>query len=998
MRRLFTVLLLFTAFLNAEAFNTIEVEKYTTKDGLSSNIVYRCIQDSKGFLWLATIDGLNRFDGKDFKVFRNHPDDSMSLAGNVITHLAEDRLGNLWIMTSNGMCKYVRDQNHFIRFKLPWIDEIESQYALESSLLLDGNYVWFTDYEGINRIDVVTHQIKRYPLVKPFKGRHLISLGKDPDNKIFAGSTEGTFELNASTGIFEKTTIPYGEGAAISYYTDSRREFWMTMWLEGALNYPDKKKEVRKYGGKETLFKLFEAGTDSFLACGDFTGLLSFHRNKQNFTPVKLINKSTGEREEVVIHSISSFDDDLVWMCSVEGLLKWDRRKKPFSAYVPDSKYCRPQLKINSMVQDPFNPSEIWISVWYQNLIRYNYRTGETHGYFDSLRNPLASLPFGSINGLFTGHDSTLYITGQHGIWKYNRARNDFQQLKREGFPESMIHRPCFRIIRLTNGNYLSVVRGQGMIEFNSDLSVYKEYLFRFPDMTERDMIISSFIETDEHHVLFCSARTGLYSLNRRTGKFRRITKDSNGVSMPAGITILENDAEGNIWVGTRESITVLDSSLKFIRTYNHTNGLASNHIQYIFRDSQNKMWVSTKNGLSLFEPERNAFLSYNQNDGMIENDCFIICELQNGDIASGHLQGISILNRGQKLLSGHVPQLQFTEIRIRDRELPASVTRSVTLKYGESPVQIRFASIDFFNAENISYSYKLSGASNEWVQLGNNNTVSFYELPPGSYRLLVNVVNAYGMQNNDPIELNIEIQAPFYLTWWFRLLSLVLTGGVIYSFYRVRSQKREELERIRARISRDLHDDIGSTLSSINILTRSAKKRLEENDHHTLTDSLEKIGDRTGRLLDNMNDIIWSVKPENDSLESLLARMREYASTILEAKKITFDFDFPVTATNESLSLDIKNNIYMIFKEAVNNCAKYSECSHVSVKFDFNNGSLLLIVSDNGKGFNTSVDATAGSLGGNGLQNMKKRAAESGGVLEINSGEGHGTTVTFRK
>jgi len=208
-----------------------------------------------------------------------------------------------------------------------------------------------------------------------------------------------------------------------------------------------------------------------------------------------------------------------------------------------------------------------------------------------------------------------------------------------------------------------------------------------------------------------------------------------------------------------------------------------------------------------------------------------------------------------------------------------------------------------------------------------------------------------------------------------------------------IETERQREQENVRLRISRDLHDDIGSTLSSINLLSHSAKKRMEEKNDVKLNESLVKIGERTQNMLDNMNDIIWSIKPENDLLASMLSRMCEYAGTVLEAKGINYTIDFPPDNADIHLTPDLKNNMYLIFKEAVNNLAKYSECSKAHIGLKIQDHTIRLAVEDNGKGFDTSQ---ADGAGGNGLSNMKRRAEESGAELSITSESGRGSRVEF--
>ena len=231
-----------------------------------------------------------------------------------------------------------------------------------------------------------------------------------------------------------------------------------------------------------------------------------------------------------------------------------------------------------------------------------------------------------------------------------------------------------------------------------------------------------------------------------------------------------------------------------------------------------------------------------------------------------------------------------------------------------------------------------------------------------------------------------------------FRIIALALIVSfallLLLIFYIVRQSKlrrRLDAEQMRNRLSRDLHDDIGSTLSSINMLSRTAQRNLAESGDEKAKASLEKMSERSQRLLDNMSDIIWNIHPGNDTIEELMSRMREYASTILEAKEIPYKFDFPEGRNEMKLSMDLKNNLFLIFKEAVNNIAKYSACKQATLSLRTEDKMIHLRIADDGVGFDI---AALDHIGG--LRNMKQRAEEMKGVLTIISRRAEGTMITL--
>lgn len=218
---------------------------------------------------------------------------------------------------------------------------------------------------------------------------------------------------------------------------------------------------------------------------------------------------------------------------------------------------------------------------------------------------------------------------------------------------------------------------------------------------------------------------------------------------------------------------------------------------------------------------------------------------------------------------------------------------------------------------------------------------------------------------------------------------SILLLLLIVVLINRNKLKRTVEMERMRSRLSRDLHDDIGSTLSSINILSRTAQSNLQQTHDEKTKASLEKINERSQRLLDNMRDIIWNINPGNDTIEEVMSRMREYATTILEAKNIDYTFNFPKEKMECTLNMEVKNNMYLIFKEAVNNLSKYSGCSKANLSLTFDEKNIHLKIEDNGKGFNDDEIQHRG-----GLRNMKHRAEEINGSIKINSSIEKGTSI----
>ena len=336
--------------------------------------------------------------------------------------------------------------------------------------------------------------------------------------------------------------------------------------------------------------------------------------------------------------------------------------------------------------------------------------------------------------------------------------------------------------------------------------------------------------------------------------------------------------------------------------------------------------------------------------------------------------------------------RVSIQKIRVNDNDSGYHTASPFTLQHNQQSMEVSFAAPYYFNSNKVRFRYRLEGYDQAWKDIGGNTSVLFTSLPAGSFTFHV-AASIDGMNWYESAEkIHFAIRLPFWKTGWFMTGILFICIAVIYLVYRYQLSKRLEVERLRFRISRDLHDDIGSTLSSINILAKSTLANAHEtanNDHEVL---LQKIQYRSQKMLDAMDDLIWNTKPGHESLESLTIRMREYGSEVLEAAGICLTLVAPESLNRIKLSMDTRKNLYLIFKEAVNNLAKYSNSSEAVVHFKRDKNFLEMQISDRGIGF---TESAAGK--GNGLENMRSRAKDMHAQLDILSSNGSGTTIRLR-
>ena len=404
-------------------------------------------------------------------------------------------------------------------------------------------------------------------------------------------------------------------------------------------------------------------------------------------------------------------------------------------------------------------------------------------------------------------------------------------------------------------------------------------------------------------------------------------------------------DEQGRIYIGTDRGVDRLDLATGRVRRYTTADGLSNNEISSALRDRSGALWFSALNGVSRLIPE--------------------------ADPASAppsiFIAGLSIAGEPQ-------PVSELGEMEISGLELEASRNR----------IQIEFLA----PGAALRYQYKLEGASEDWSVASEQRMVDFANLAPGAYRFLVRAVSAEGIASQTPAAVSFTILRPLWQRWWFLALVGLMLGATVAAGYRYRVRRLLELERIRTRIATDLHDDIGASLSQIAILSEVVRQRVGNGDG-AVADSLSQITGSSNELMGTMSDIVWSIDPRRDHLSDLTHRMRRFASDVFTARGIEFEFSAPGAERDLPLGAELRRQVFLVFKESVNNIVRHSACARASIEFRVARDQLTLIVEDDGCGFDAEAESD-----GHGLLSIRRRTQEMGGTLEVLSRKGAGTKI----
>jgi two-component sensor histidine kinase len=308
----------------------------------------------------------------------------------------------------------------------------------------------------------------------------------------------------------------------------------------------------------------------------------------------------------------------------------------------------------------------------------------------------------------------------------------------------------------------------------------------------------------------------------------------------------------------------------------------------------------------------------------------------------------------------------------------------------GQNQIQIDFVGLSFAVGDVLHYQYKLEGSGADWSAPTEQRTLNLAGLSPGRYRFLVRAVNSDGIASTQPAVVAFRILPPIWQRWWFVLLAVFAVMLAGYALYRYRVARLLELERVRTRIASDLHDDIGSNLSLIAGLSEMLNAQVR-NTNGQIAERLSVIASVSRRSVEAMGDIVWAVNPKRDNVIDLSHRMRRFASDSLSPRNIEFHLDAPKAHQNVKLNAEVRREVFLIFKEGINNIARHSGSTTVKSSLRIERGTILLDLSDDGHGFDeANIDE------GHGLESMRRRAEKLGGKIDFKSKPDVGTTISL--
>lgn len=985
-------LILFCALASSQK---LPFKSFTIADGLPNNQIRQIYQDKKGYIWLATNEGLSRFDGYNFTNF----DDRDGLGSKRVNDVLEDSQGRLWIANNdNGISVKViqnfdskDDKNSNQKFKTFSVGETNQSNSVNRILIDSNKFLWCLTDDGLFRTEISDEPefelIYAYKSPINFKSRTLFQ-GKD-----------GHLWFAVNRELFEVV-----DGKVIAY-----AEMPFTPDLGISNGFQDKAERL--------LFVANENGPFEFIRPSDvqtkpqWRKLLTDTKNTTNF------------------RFIFQDDSKRIWFAGWGGLFKFadeTLQKAEFQDFNA--------LDAISMMQD--REGNFWIGM----SKGLNLISDESLISFTKIED----VEFPQIKWLTEEKDGTFRVgfidVRQKYINKFRKAEIKDNQIKISNFDQ---------FITSDDGNYLvhwqtrwswkdgvDFPVSHPVFQLKSGKEIDAEKYLEKPLTNESYMSFYEdekgflwFVKNDEflHRAdpdVFPLIKTEKFpcELSEKDGNAKMMTDFNGGIWLFASVIkrfrnnhceILDDerlnkahatkgfhDSRGWFWIATENNgVAVTQNQTAdqpFFKFYNENDGLTNRTVHCITEDKQGRMYFGTSHGLSRFDPQSGQWKTFTSKNGLPNDEIYKFYNDSAGNIWIMTIQGLAKLNPNVERKSFIPPSVYINRVNIPGKNLvlfEEEIDKNplIELEAQENNLTIDFVGLEFKNQDALTYQYKLDGINQDWSKPSKNRSVTFANLVSGNYRFQVRAINEDGLVSDTPANFQFKIYPPIYLRWWFISLVILLVAAIIYAFYRLRLQKLLEIERTRTLIATDLHDDIGSNLSKISVLSEVVRLQLER-DGKSDEKLLSSIAEISRESVGSMSDIVWAINPERDSVLEMIRKMRQHAEEIFVPKGISIDFPDSGGNSKIKLQMDLRRDLYLVFKETVNNIVKHSECSKVKINFTVNSQEIILQIEDNGIGFDI-----AEAVNGNGLSSMQKRIERLKGTLQIESELELGTKIIIR-
>ena len=977
------LLLLLSLDLPAQVFTPNpdwRFESFNSQNHFISRGIADIAMDKHGYIWTCS-DGVQRFDGYktiDFNSF----DRTSGLKGNY-TSIQADNDGRIWIC-SNGICYYDDARGKFIYIKT------DSKHTITgvNSYCLQKNYLWFICDYGLAKLDVRTLKIS-YTSLKNITDP-LCSYLID-DNTLFISSREKVYTYNIKNDTFSINTLIYNNLLIKVFSVNKNGNEILLGTNYGLFSFNNLKdltpvcNEIRDVLINDMIFLPADKEKKYLFLATEGKGIIVYNTILKK-TELAYVHDDNNPYS-IPSNIITRFYPDKtgrLWLSTTFGISMLDMFNQQLKMRFLN-KSNTDELGINKIARDKYDSTRVWMASYNKGLICVNWKTKKiekilnanpgTQKIYDfaqltekkwliatqkeivewdeqlgivsekKLPIPDSLALVCNIRGIIRAEANTYYITTNRGLFKYDPIDREISIASNNNMAEKSDDRLKYILL---NGFYdkgiLWIASRDGLFSYNT--LTHKTIVYR--GKGEKSSYFFFGICNAVNDQIVCAAGSGITIFNKQTKNFKVVNTIANLLNPACESVVSINNM---VWIGSE--VGILNYNLD---THNSSRAEHETSMMQIFPSSpftvvDNDIVFGFENGY--------AYFTHNMKNNLVPSNPVI-----------------------ERVYVNNQPVLRHF--------MEQEDTGNLVFSHSDNSINIAFTSFLYSDPDHISFRYKLNGADSRWQYTDDQRSANYAQLPSGNYTFYVQCGNKNGVWNKRLASFSFIIKPPYWAAWWFRLLVVLVIAFILYKLYRYKINHILAIERIRERIASDFHDDIGSALSSISIFSEVADTQLKQQQPPEKTrEIISHISFHSRAMLDAMDDIIWAVNPQNDHFNDLAVRMREFAIPLFEARNIHFDISMQEDILNARIKMEARKNIFMIFKECINNILKHAHCTAMKVSVNKLNNQLELIISDNGKGFDINAKHNR-----NGLKNMRKRAAEINGTIEVTTQPGNGTVT----
>ncbi len=1010
----------------AQDFPQLYFENITTSNGLSDNMITCIYEDSHGFLWIGTANGLNKYDGIQIQTFYSVEGNKNSLSGNTIVDIIEDSDGIFWIATKDGgLTRYDPSQtqeNQFLQFRN---DPSENSAIISNRMTslqeLNNEYIIFSCENATlgfisRRNYAITYSVKSdtlHSILNPLsskpesdKSPWVHQFSTQGDLMYISKLSPGTVEIYNKNGSLRQKQIFEGT-SSIQHFEVDGDSIWLATWSKGLfvqenpLNIKQgvavKTRKVMETESEVTY--VLSLNKDILLVGTRQSGL--YLTDKHNFSAVQYKHKRDDNFSIAAnrITCIYKSKNGILWIGTNAGLSKYNPLQWQFKRYQISDDF---EKDINQFSTFAYNEEKLGICTSNGiytfsipdkkfNLITFQYRN-----------NTLRTTSVKKINGdqyyLNTESNSFIY-TPENGKIQLLSPEYFYSPATKTKFKTDMFmkgYQTYDVVFDTIDNNPLHIFRtiGSGIGVFDVKNSVYRDF-YRVNDPKSLSNNFVRVVFRDSEKNIWVGTSEGLnkwnksIELNNDFEIFLHLRNDSTSISNNSVSGIYE-DENKHLWLTTGNGINEYDGK-NF--TYYSTDKSQDVLMYGLYVDENKNIWSAVRDGFTVFNPKLKTFrfVPLVNSEWLLKNPVQLF-QMEGGDWYYGAGNYFVQFDPKSYIFETDFPKLYLTDFAVFDKSLlNTEAFSNLRFRYNENFIKVAFSCLQLSQPSTVKYQYHLQGLNAEWVDNNRVGEISFNSLPPGKYALQVKVTNPQG-DWSQPVEMvSFVILHPYWQQWWFYGFCAIAVLALIYAVVRYREFQFNQLQTMRNKIANDLHDDVGSALSTINLYSEVAKMKADD-ENSELKNILDKISNTSIETQENMSHIVWSLQPRNDNFEQMLMRMKIFALEIFSSKNIEVDYYIDKKLYELKIPSNKRNEFFLIFKEAIHNIVKHANCSLVKIEFIRQKNAVIMKIIDNGSGFDIHNKES-----GNGLHTMRERSNKLNSTFSIDSTAGQGTKIELK-